>query len=353
VGRAWVPERGKKPDGERIRFFYDAFRRRVRKEIHPPLTDVGAIRASRVVEFVWDQGTLCAEIDSERGKRFFVFAPDTFVPLLQSQHDEVFACVTDYMGTPRELIDGAGQVAWAADHDSWGRVDRETADPASRHGGKVASPFRTQGQYWDEETALAYAWHRYFDPAIGRFISPDPIELDGGGNMFGLNGAPTVTIDPTGLANPYDIGTYGTQNGGGNVGDGLDADELLLNGFIKARQSQLLPGNEYGGHGSGNASRDNPTIALPGRGSSGTHAAGHAGEHGQVWDAELAAGLHDPAKLAGMTAKQVINKKAGLLRKVLVKNGFSKKEAKKIVDALKKDAIAHAKNIFPPCVHGY
>lgn len=156
---------------------------------------------------------------------------------------------------------------------------------------------------------------------MGRFLSPDPIELDGGGNLFSLNGAPTVTIDPTGLANPYDIGTYGGQNGGTNVNDGLDADELLLNGFIKARQSSLLPGNEFGGHGSGNASRDNPTIALPGRGSNGTHAVGHSGAHGQVWDAERAAGLHDPAKLGTMTAKQVIEAKAEILEDVLKKNG--------------------------------
>jgi RHS repeat-associated protein len=326
----------------------------VSKEIHAPVGPDGApLRPTRAVDFVWDEHALCAEKDSERGERVFVFVPCTYVPLLQVEQGEVFACVTDQMGTARELVDGAGQVAWSAEYDPWGKVDREAADPGSRHAGRVASPFRTQGQYWDEETGLAYAWHRYFDPAVGRFLSPDPIGLDGGPNLFALNGAPTDTIDPTGLANPYEIGTYGSQNGGTNVGDGLDADEMLLNAFIKAHQGSLKPGNEYGGRGSGNASIDNPTIALPGRGSSGTHAARHSGAHGQVYDAEKAAELHDPAKLAKMKAKEVVEMKAKILEDVLKKNGIDAEEAEAKVNKLKADAMNHAMNIFPPCVHGY
>ena len=54
-----------------------------------------------------------------------------------------------------------------------------------------------------------------------------------------------------------------------------------------------------------------------------------------------------------MTAKQVIEAKAKILEDVLKKNGSSAKDAKKKVDHLKKEAIAHAKNVFPPCVHGF
>lgn len=31
------------------------------------------------------------------------------------------------------------------------------------------------GQYYDEETGLHYNYHRYYDPATGRYLSPDPI----------------------------------------------------------------------------------------------------------------------------------------------------------------------------------
>jgi RHS repeat-associated protein len=59
---------------------------------------------------------------------------------------------------------------------------------------------RMPGQYFDTETGLFYNWNRYYNPAIGRYISVDPIGLDGGFNTF-LYGAasPVMYTDPEGL----------------------------------------------------------------------------------------------------------------------------------------------------------
>ena len=42
---------------------------------------------------------------------------------------------------------------------------------------------RFQGQYLDRDTGLHYNTFRFYDPDIGRFISPDPIGLEGGINL--------------------------------------------------------------------------------------------------------------------------------------------------------------------------
>jgi RHS repeat-associated protein len=56
------------------------------------------------------------------------------------------------------------------------------------------------GQYYDEETGLHYNYHRYYNPATGRYLTPDPIGLEGGINLFlfVLNN-PLIFIDPYGL----------------------------------------------------------------------------------------------------------------------------------------------------------
>ncbi|WP_269766171.1 RHS repeat-associated core domain-containing protein, partial [Burkholderia ubonensis] len=59
---------------------------------------------------------------------------------------------------------------------------------------------RFQGQQVDEETGLHYNRHRYYDPASGRFVSKDPIGLDGGINIYEYAPNPVAWIDPLGLA---------------------------------------------------------------------------------------------------------------------------------------------------------
>ncbi|MDN7981859.1 RHS repeat-associated core domain-containing protein [Burkholderia multivorans] len=59
---------------------------------------------------------------------------------------------------------------------------------------------RFQGQQEDEETGLHYNRHRYYDPSSGRFVSKDPIGLDGGINVYQYADNPTGWIDPLGLA---------------------------------------------------------------------------------------------------------------------------------------------------------
>src|SRR5262249_55648402 len=41
--------------------------------------------------------------------------------------------------------------------------------------------------------------HRYFDPATARWLSPDPLGIAGGNNLFGWNGSPLFQVDPLGL----------------------------------------------------------------------------------------------------------------------------------------------------------
>ncbi|KYF71253.1 RHS repeat domain-containing protein [Sorangium cellulosum] len=186
------------PDGARVVMTYDAFGRRVRKEV----TATTAAGRPRVVEFVWDGDVLAADIDSERGGRTFVHAPGTFVPLLQQQDGRVLTYVNDHLGTPKELLDPRGLVAWAAAHSAWGKIVEVRRDPLSElsHRTSVESPFRLLGQYADEETGLCYTRFRFFDPETGGWCSPDPIRLLGGLNLFAWEGDPANTADPLGLA---------------------------------------------------------------------------------------------------------------------------------------------------------
>jgi len=66
------------------------------------------------------------------------------------------------------------------------------------------NPFRYRGYYFDNETELYYLNYRYYDPSIGRFISPDDISYINPNTINGLNlyaycgNDPINYLDPTG-----------------------------------------------------------------------------------------------------------------------------------------------------------
>jgi RHS repeat-associated protein len=104
----------------------------------------------------------------------------------------------DHLGTPQELTDDEGSVAWSAQYKAWGEA-KEAISEAGRRAG-FRNPIRFQGQYWDEETGLHYNRYRYYDPLSGRFVSSDPIRLIGGSNLHAAVPNPTGWVDANGLS---------------------------------------------------------------------------------------------------------------------------------------------------------
>ncbi|SEJ76686.1 RHS repeat domain-containing protein, partial [Achromobacter sp. NFACC18-2] len=115
----------------------------------------------------------------------------------------------DHLGTPQELTDAQGEIAWSAHYHAWGEAKEAITDAARAAG--IRNPIRFQGQYLDPETGLHYNRHRYYDPQIGRFISKDPIGFAGGLNVYEYADNPLGWIDPLGLT----AGSGGHSSGTG------------------------------------------------------------------------------------------------------------------------------------------
>ena len=103
----------------------------------------------------------------------------------------------DHLGTPQELTNMNGEIAWAAEYKAWGYA-YDALSKAGRAAG-LKQPLRFQGQYYDHETGLHYNRHRYYDPHSGRFVSKDPIGLEGGLTPHTYAKNPNMYIDPMGL----------------------------------------------------------------------------------------------------------------------------------------------------------
>jgi RHS repeat-associated protein len=219
-------------EGGRIEFSYDALGRRLAKRDR-----------EGEVQFLWDGDVLLAET---RGDTLveYVFKPGGFEPLCRLNNGAFETYHTDHLGTPRELTDARGRVVWSASYDVYGRIDQ-------LHVAESENPLRFKGQYEDRDTGLHYNRFRYYDPDLCRYITQDPIGLTGGLNPYRYLRNPINWVDPLGLADPLEIGTYGSLNGGDHVGDDLEAHELIRHAYL---QQQKKAGRRRG--------RKNPSIAL-------------------------------------------------------------------------------------------
>jgi RHS repeat-associated protein len=166
-------------------YYYDPFGRRLWKE-------VGANRTY----FLYADAGLVGECDATGAiKKTYGYAPDSnrsTDPIFMRENDSYYFYHNDHLGTPQKITSVNGEVIWSATYTAFGEA---TLDPAST----IINNLRAPGQYYDEETGLYYNNQRYYDPTVGRYITADPIGLEGGINLFTycLNN-PINLIDPLG-----------------------------------------------------------------------------------------------------------------------------------------------------------
>jgi RHS repeat-associated protein len=147
----------------------------------------------------------------------------------------------DHLGTPQEITDEEGNIAWQAQYKAWGEAKVVIE--------KVRNPLRFQGQYFDHETGLHYNRFRYYDPEIGRYLSKDPIGFAGGLNLHAYVANPVQGIDPLGLqeSSPSQEDIKRAQNILSSTVDNLvvEGKRFRFSGKISATINNVLSNDGY------------------------------------------------------------------------------------------------------------
>lgn len=107
----------------------------------------------------------------------------------------------DHLGTPRVVVDPARDVAvwtWDLKGEVFG-ASAPNEDP-DQDGTLFEFAMRFPGQRYDAESGLHYNVQRDYDPASGRFVTSDPLGLQGGISTYGyVKGNPLTSVDPDGM----------------------------------------------------------------------------------------------------------------------------------------------------------
>jgi RHS repeat-associated protein len=102
-------------------------------------------------EYVWIDDlplALFADLDTGTPKQWFVHP--------------------DHLNRPTKMTDASQTVVWDAYYWPYGEIRAIT--------GSASNNLRFPGQYYLVESGLHYNWHRHYDPTLGRYTQPDPLQ---------------------------------------------------------------------------------------------------------------------------------------------------------------------------------
>jgi len=211
-------------------YTYDYQGRRTRKT-----TTAAAPQGAGTVIYAYDRhDRLKGEFDGAGNPlRTYVWRDDVPVSIIMHGTPEVALYLeTDHLNTPIAARDQTGKVVWKWESDAFGStLPNEDPDGDTQN---TTINLRFPGQYFDRESGLHYNWHRFYDPRLGRYMSPDLIGLAGGANLFGYaRQNPLRYSDPTGLCPicPFiwpGIQLIGAFSTGWGIGQGING---MMAGF--------------------------------------------------------------------------------------------------------------------------
>jgi RHS repeat-associated protein len=155
--------RADKNGAEVARFAYDPLWRRVEKV-------AGGVTTS----YAYDGPNVLREVRGGTSAKY-VHGPGIDRPVAsEGATDTLVYYHVDGLGSIVKRTNQAGTVVHEYRYDGWGNIELGIGEPG---------PAFTARE-WEPELSLYYYRARYYDPAIGAFISEDPIRFGGGVNFF-------------------------------------------------------------------------------------------------------------------------------------------------------------------------
>jgi len=121
-------------------------------------------------------------------------------PLSMTRGGATYYYLFDRLGNVVGLTDGAGGLLASYRYDPWGNVIAMGGSNPS-----LANPFRFTGREWDAESGLYYFRARYYDPATGRFVGQDPLNVAWGPDFVYAMNNPIAFRDRLGLTLEQDL----------------------------------------------------------------------------------------------------------------------------------------------------
>jgi RHS repeat-associated protein len=199
------PARSRTPAGAVATYKYDPFGRRIEKSA-----------GGKIARYLYDGDDILLEYNERNAPAArFTHGPRVDEPLIlerdrngdgQFDAQERFFYQADVIGSVAALTDSSGAVVERYRYDSFGNLTILGPEAGTSVGG---NPYFFTGREWDAETGLYFHRARYYDPAAGRFLQPDPLWFPLSPQSLNryayVRNNPVNAVDPSGYADNFTL----------------------------------------------------------------------------------------------------------------------------------------------------
>jgi RHS repeat-associated protein len=172
-------------------YTYDVYNRRITKAV-----DANGSGTFATEHLVYDGDHIALSFDDagDLTHRYLYGANIDQILADENAQGDILWPLTDHQGTVRDLLDSTGTVQNHLTYSSFGEITSETNSD-------VEHRFSYTGREFDEETGQYFYRARYYDAAVGKFISEDPIGFSAGDSNLSryVSNNPLNLVDPLGL----------------------------------------------------------------------------------------------------------------------------------------------------------
>jgi RHS repeat-associated protein len=167
-----------------VEYVYDLNNLRIGKKIDGVVTERYAIDRNQIALVFNGQG---------QQTHRYLYGTQVDQVLAEESGNQTRWLLADHQGTVKDVVDGSGAIVDHVTYDSFGRIIGQT--------GNIDLRFAYTGREWDGETGQYYYRARYYDAAVGRFISEDPIGFNSGDTNINryVRNEVVYLKDPSGL----------------------------------------------------------------------------------------------------------------------------------------------------------
>jgi RHS repeat-associated protein len=177
----------------KLEFAYDYMGRRIQKLVST--NNGGGYVASYTNIFLYDGWNLTVVLDGGSNRIFtYTWGTDLSGSMQGAGGVGGLIAMKDWRSSPRTYLytfDGNGNPSKLINSEDGSVAAEYEYDPFGREIKSIGllvkvNPFRFSTKYTDDETDLVYYGYRYYNPSTGRWLSKDPIEEQGGLNLYGF-----------------------------------------------------------------------------------------------------------------------------------------------------------------------